>query len=83
MHLKFDHPDNLALQTLFTVRMLDHGFLGWASFYPSLAHTQKHVDAYVAAADKVFPELAQAIAAGDVVKRLGSPVRHSGFARLT
>jgi glutamate-1-semialdehyde 2,1-aminomutase len=83
MHLKFNHPDNLALQTLFTVRMLDHGFLGWASFYPSLAHTQKHVDAYVAAADKVFPELAEAIAAGDVVKRLGSPVRHSGFARLT
>lgn len=83
LSLKFDHPDNLVLQTLLIVRLLDHGILGFASFYPSLAHTQKHVDAYLAAADAIFPELARTIAAGDVLQRLGSPVRHTGFARLT
>jgi glutamate-1-semialdehyde 2,1-aminomutase len=83
LHLKFNHPDDLALQTLFTVRLLDHGIMGWAGFYPCLAHTEEHVAAYVAAAEAIFPELAESIAAGDTRARLGTPVRHTGFARLT
>jgi len=80
--LAFDHPDALALQTLLTVRMLARGILAGAAFYPSLAHRPEHVEEYLAAADPVFAELAEAIAAGDAVRRIGGPVRHSGFARL-
>lgn len=78
----FDHPDALALQTLLTVRMLGHGFLAGAGFYPSLTHTPQHVDQYLAVAEEVFQELGQAVRQGDVVRRIGGPIRHGGFSRL-
>lgn len=78
----FTHPEAMALQTLLTVRMLKHGFLAGGGFYPSLAHTPKHVDQYLAAAEDVFAELAEAIRKDDIAARIGGPVRHSGFARL-
>lgn len=78
----FDHPEALALQTLLTVRMLDHGILAGAQFSVSLAHTLEHVDRYATAADEIFAELAQAIREGSITQRIGGPVRHSGFARL-
>jgi len=79
----FDHPEAASLGTLFTTRMLDLGFLIGSGFYPSLAHEERHVDACLAAAGKVFPEIAEAIRLGEIQSRLKSPVRHSGFARLT
>jgi glutamate-1-semialdehyde 2,1-aminomutase len=81
--LAFEHPHALALQTLLTIRMLDRGFLASGAFYPSLAHGPPHVDAYLAAADEVFGELAAAIRGGDAVARVDGLVRHAGFARLT
>lgn len=81
-YLGFDHPHALALQTLLTVRMLRHGILAGAGFYPSLAHTNQHIDQYLAAADEAFAELADAIRNNDAASRIGGPIRHSGFARL-
>ena len=83
LSLGFDHPESAALLTLWTVRMLDRGWLCGSGFYPTLAHTERHVDACLAAADAVFAELAQALQANDIRQRLGTPVRHTGFARLT
>jgi len=83
LHIAFEHPDAAALGTLLTVRMLERGFLTASSFYPSLAHEQRHVQAYLAAATEAFMELSAAIRQDDIRRRLGSPVRHSGFARLT
>ncbi|MCC6240161.1 MAG: aminotransferase class III-fold pyridoxal phosphate-dependent enzyme [Phycisphaerales bacterium] len=82
-HYAFDHPQGAALMTLYTVRMLDHGYLTGASFYPTLAHQPGHVEKYLLAADEVYAELADAMAKGDAEKRLGSPVKQSGFARLS
>ena len=79
----FDHPQAAALGTLLTVRMLAREILAGSGFYPSLAHTSEHVDRYLAAAGEVFSELAEAIQQNDIEERIGSPVRHSGFARLT
>jgi glutamate-1-semialdehyde 2,1-aminomutase len=82
--LTFAHRQALAMQTLFTVRMLDRGFLASGAFYPSLAHETGHVDAFLAAAaDHVFGELATAMRNDDVESRIGGPVKHTGFARLT
>jgi glutamate-1-semialdehyde 2,1-aminomutase len=80
--MRFDHPEALALQTLLTVRMLDHGILAGSQFSVSLAHTLDHVARYITAADAIFAELAEAIRRGDIAPRIGGPVRHSGFARL-
>jgi len=81
--IQFEHPQATALGTLLTVRMLAHSILAGSGFYVSLAHTDRHVDAYLAAAREVFVELAKAIKQDDIRERIGGPVRHSGFARLT
>ena len=83
MTFGFEHPEAAALGTLFTTRMLDAGFLIGSGFYPSLAHEDRHVDTCLAAAGEIFPEVAAAIRDGNAQTRIGSPVRHSGFARLT
>ena len=80
--LGFAHPDNAALLTLMTTRMLGHGFLAGANCSLTLAHQSHHVERYLAASDVVFGELADAIRAGDVMARLGGPVKHSTFTRL-
>jgi glutamate-1-semialdehyde aminotransferase len=81
--IAFDHADALALETLFTVRMLSRGILAGGGFYATLAHREEHVDAYLAAADAIFSELAEAIRKGDAADRIGGPVHHAGFRRLT
>jgi glutamate-1-semialdehyde 2,1-aminomutase len=81
--IQFEHPQAAALGTLLTVRMLARGILAGGGFYASLAHTSEHVDTYLDAAKEVLAELAEAINQGDVEKRVGGPIRHSGFARLT
>jgi glutamate-1-semialdehyde 2,1-aminomutase len=82
-HMSFEHPDSASLMTLWTVRMLDHGFLAGAGFYPSLAHQDEHVDRFLSAAQTVFAELADAVVKGDAKARLGGTVKQSGFARLS
>ncbi len=79
----FNHPDAKALETLFTVRMLKAGFLAMPRVQVTLAHQPYHVEAYARALDPVFAELADAIKNEDVRERIGGPVKHSGFARLT
>jgi hypothetical protein len=48
-----------------------------------LTHEDRHVDQFLAAADGVFAELALGLKKGDVKDRIGGPVKHTGFARLT
>lgn len=81
-YTRFDHPDADALQTLWTARMLERGFLVASGFYPSLAHEERHVSACLDATREVFAELREAIDHGDAETRLGTPVKHTGFRRL-
>lgn len=81
--LAFDHPENAALLTLMTARMLKHGFLAAGGFNAMLAHEPRHVEAYLAALDGVFAEMAEAVHDGNISERIGGPVKHTGFARLT
>jgi glutamate-1-semialdehyde 2,1-aminomutase len=81
--LSFEHPESAALLTLMTSRMLKRGYLAAGAFNASLAHEPRHVTAYLSALDEVFAELSDAIANGDIAKRIGGPVKHTGFARLT
>lgn len=81
-YLGFDHPKNMALMTLLTVRMLKAGYLAGASFYPTLAHRPEHVARFLAAAEPVFAELSEAIEQDDIEGRIGGPVRQLPFGRL-
>lgn len=80
--LSFAHPQNAALLTLLTTRMLGHGFLAGGSCSLTLAHDLDHIERYFAALDQVFAELAAAIRADDILSRLNGPVKHSTFTRL-
>jgi len=68
-----------ALNTRFTIEMLQRGFLGFRQFKASLAHDNSALDAYKSAVDQVFKKLAQDPEGRD----LQSPLHHSGFQRLT
>jgi glutamate-1-semialdehyde 2,1-aminomutase len=80
--MSFAHEQNAALLTLLTTRMLGRGFLAGGSCSLTLAHERHHVERYLEALDGVFAELPAAIAAEDVLSRLGGPVKHSTFTRL-
>lgn len=83
LHVGFDHAQALELGTWLTTQMLEKGFLTSGGFYPSWAHTQRHVEKYLAALDGVFGEMAKLIKSdSDISKHLKGPVRHTGFARL-
>jgi glutamate-1-semialdehyde 2,1-aminomutase len=81
--IAFDHPQSDALTTLLTVRMMDHGILSGSSFYPTWTHQDAHVDRFLAAAQVIFVELADAIHFENAESRIGGAVKHSGFKRLT
>lgn len=81
-HFAFDHPQANELKTLFTQRMLHHGFLASTSVYPTLAHTPEILEQYNDAVDAVFGELANAVADNAVLERLEGPPAHTGFRRL-
>jgi glutamate-1-semialdehyde 2,1-aminomutase len=81
-YIGFDHPQADALMTLLTVRMLGAGFLCGGAFYPTLAHDDHAVAAFLQAAQAVFAELSLAIKDGDVLQRIEGKVKHSGFRRL-
>jgi glutamate-1-semialdehyde 2,1-aminomutase len=72
----------LELKTLYTVLMLEEGFLGNNAIYPTLAHTPDILDLHREAVDKVFARIAAHIKAGDIEAVLGGQVCHSGFKRL-
>lgn len=79
----FDHAEANALMTLFTTRMLDHGFLAAGGFNATMAHEPRHVVQYLEAAGVVFDEIRETIEQGDVLERIGHQPKHTMFKRLT
>ncbi len=82
-HVEFKAPNPRQLRTLFTQLMLDRGYLAKDAFYAMYAHTDAHVDGYIAACADVFGILAQALKTDSVEKLMRGPTAHAGFQRLT
>ncbi len=75
----------LELKTLYTVLMLEEGFLANTAIYPTLAHTAKILQLHREAVDRVFAKISQVLAAGSrtaVLEAIGGPVCQAGFGRL-
>jgi len=79
---RFDHPESMAVRTLYTQLMLEKGFLAGPAFYPTWAHTDEMVSLFSEAVDSVFHALGMMTEEGDIQKHLKGPVAQSGFARL-
>lgn len=83
IHFGFKYENPLAYKTFFTQEMLKEGFLAGNGVYASLAHTDKLIDEYLNACDKVFARIAKLRAEGkDILECLEGPVCHAGFERL-
>lgn len=82
----FDFGENsIELKTLYTVLMLDEGFLANTACYPTLAHTPEVVERYAEAVDTVFGKMADILKKGGVeavVEALDGKVCQTGFKRL-
>lgn len=76
-----DLPQAQELRTLFTILMLERGFLATNAFYATCAHQDEHIRNYLAAAEEVFFELRRAAERG-VSSVLRTPAAHAGFSRL-
>ena len=73
------------LKTLYTVLMLQAGFLGNNAIYPTLAHTEEVLALHREVIDKVFFKIGEIIQKGGkeaIVEAIGGPVCNSGFKRL-
>jgi glutamate-1-semialdehyde aminotransferase len=77
----FDHPNGLALTTLFTQEMLDRGFLASTHVYAMLAHDDAAIERYLSALAEAFGRIA-GVRDDDPASYLRGPVRHRGFQRL-
>jgi len=82
-HFSILHPDELALTTLFTQWMLEHGYLAYNQFKPSFAHQPHHVEDYLVQVRTAFTFLAEAIGIGNPSRFLKGPQARRGFYRLT
>jgi len=80
----FDHPETLALKTLFTQKLLERGYLGSTSVYLTYAHTPALLGQYESAVISVFSEISDLIkdSSRSIASQLQGPVAHSGFTRL-
>ena len=76
---------SLELKTLYTVLMLDEGFLANVAFYPTLAHTDEIIKKYGEAVDKVFTKISELIKKGGkeaILEALDGEICQTGFKRL-
>ena len=82
-HFEFQYDNTLAYKTYFTQEMLKLGFLGYTSFYASLAHTDEIVDKYLDACGQVWEDMKRIVQRGENIEQyLNGPVCHAGFERL-
>ncbi len=83
-HITFEQgPNPRVMRSLFTQLMLDRGYLARDGFYAMYAHTDAHVDGYVAACGDAFEIMAHAVKTDSVESQLRGPAAHAGFQRLT
>jgi glutamate-1-semialdehyde 2,1-aminomutase len=80
-HFSFD-TQNTELMTLFIQKMLDKGFLVTNQFYPTIAHSNIHLNEYFEAFDSTFRHIASSLQAGNILEDIRGPLKHMGFSRL-
>ena len=83
VHFGFDHSEHIKLTTLFSQLMLEAGYLAGDQFKPSYAHEMDDIAEYLGAVSDAFLTIAEAVAWGDVDRRLKGPPAQKGFYRLT
>lgn len=82
-HFSVEGKDFLGLKAYYIQCMLEQNILASNLCYIMLAHTDEHVERYLAAADKAFGRMAEALEKGDLQARLSGKPSQSGFKRIS
>lgn len=83
IYLNFNYHNSKEVQTFFTQEMLKRGFLVGSAIYTTNAYTDKIIDSFLDATNKVFQQIKKDIKTGTIQKRIRGGIIHSGFTRLT
>jgi glutamate-1-semialdehyde 2,1-aminomutase len=83
VHLGFNHPEALTIQTFITQEMLKSDYLARESVYVSYPHKKEVVDQYIQVLDPVFHKISNELEKGTLNQCLDGPLAYSGFKRLT
>ena len=78
-NLNIDGINQLELETFLTIELLKYGILGFKQFKPSTVHNNEAFNYYENSLYSIIHDLVKK----DFNFKLNSPVRHSGFQRLT
>ena len=78
----FEYVNALAIQTLYTQKMLERHIIAKTAFYPSYAHKKNDVLFYLKNIEEVFKELKELIDNNNIENNLRGPLAHTGFKRL-
>jgi glutamate-1-semialdehyde 2,1-aminomutase len=81
-HFAFEYPEAQAMKSFFVQLMMERGFLASNLCYAMLAHEPSHVEKYLSSVDEAFAEIASALRAGDLEKRMRGLPASTGFTRL-
>ena len=82
-HFKFLYEDSRLLETLFVKLMLEKGYLAKNAYYASYAHKDNIIDKYMEAVLEVFIMLKESMESNNLKDMLSTPLKHTGFERLT
>ena len=82
-HFEFEYENSRVLETLFIKLMLERGYLATTSYYASYAHKIETINSYLKAVEEVFKILKDAIDSDSLDSMLSTPLKHTGFERLT
>jgi glutamate-1-semialdehyde 2,1-aminomutase len=82
-HFVFKDREHNEMKAFFIQSMLEKGFLASNLFYAMYAHTQEHVETYLAAVDTAFSEISHIRSSGKIAENLKGKPSAVGFKRLT
>lgn len=82
-HIHFEHEKARSIQTLYTDRMLDRGFLVGSAVYTTFAYTDAIIDHFLKASHDSFVEINDILNANALDEALPHGPKHAGFQRLT
>jgi glutamate-1-semialdehyde aminotransferase len=82
-HIHFEHEEDRSVQTLYTDRMLDRGFLVGSAVYTTFAYTDAIIDHFLKASLDSFVEIKHVLDRNGLEEALPHGAKHAGFQRLT
>ena len=81
-NFNFNSSENLILKAFFIQLMVEKGFLASNIFFSMFAHTEEHVEQYLAAVDEAFNQIVQVSGSNKLNDRLLGIPSSAGFKRL-